>query len=102
VILGVGVLGEHFGAGTGIGFVLILAGSYLATRSATVRQAPAKRERQGAGGDADDRRAVSDDRRAVSDDRRAVSDDRRAVSDDQRRDQRSRLERMTTGTITPR
>ena len=42
VILGVGVLGEHFGAGTGIGFVLILAGSYLATRSATVRQAPAK------------------------------------------------------------
>ena len=32
VLLGVTVLGEHFGVGTGLGFVLILGGSFLATR----------------------------------------------------------------------
>jgi drug/metabolite transporter (DMT)-like permease len=32
VVLGVAVLDEHFGVTTGIGFVLILAGSFLATR----------------------------------------------------------------------
>jgi drug/metabolite transporter (DMT)-like permease len=32
VVLGVAVLGEHFGVGTGAGFVLILAGSFFATR----------------------------------------------------------------------
>ena len=32
VVLGVGVLGEPFGAATGIGFALVLAGSFLATR----------------------------------------------------------------------
>ena len=32
VLLGVSVLGESFGAGTAIGFVLILGGSFLATR----------------------------------------------------------------------
>lgn len=32
VVLGVSVLGEPFGVGTGIGFALILAGSFLATR----------------------------------------------------------------------
>jgi drug/metabolite transporter (DMT)-like permease len=32
VALGVGLLGEHFTAGMGVGFVLILAGSLLATR----------------------------------------------------------------------
>jgi hypothetical protein len=26
------VLGEHFGIGTGLGFALVLAGSFLATR----------------------------------------------------------------------
>jgi len=36
VLLGVSVLGEHFGAGTAVGFVLILAGCYLATRKASV------------------------------------------------------------------
>lgn len=41
VVLGVGVLGEHFGTGTGIGFVLILAGSYLATRPPMVGKTPA-------------------------------------------------------------
>jgi drug/metabolite transporter (DMT)-like permease len=40
VVLGVGVLGEHFGAGTGIGFVLILAGSYLATRPSKIGESP--------------------------------------------------------------
>ncbi|MHB8438331.1 MAG: DMT family transporter [Acidimicrobiales bacterium] len=33
VLLGVTVLGEHFGAATAVGFVLILGGSYLATRA---------------------------------------------------------------------
>ena len=33
-VLGVGVLGEHFTAGMGVGFVLVLAGSVLATRRA--------------------------------------------------------------------
>jgi drug/metabolite transporter (DMT)-like permease len=33
VLLGVSVLGERFGAGTAVGFVLILGGSFLATRS---------------------------------------------------------------------
>lgn len=32
VLLGVTVLGEHFGVGTAVGFVLILGGSFLATR----------------------------------------------------------------------
>lgn len=32
VVLGVSVLGEPFGVGTGIGFALVLAGSFLATR----------------------------------------------------------------------
>jgi drug/metabolite transporter (DMT)-like permease len=32
VLLGVTVLGESFGAATGVGFVLVLAGSFLATR----------------------------------------------------------------------
>jgi drug/metabolite transporter (DMT)-like permease len=32
VVLGVGVLGEHFGLGTAAGFVLVLGGSFLATR----------------------------------------------------------------------
>lgn len=32
VLLGVSVLGEHFGLGTAIGFALVLAGSFLATR----------------------------------------------------------------------
>lgn len=32
VLLGVSVLGEHFGVGTAIGFALVLAGSFLATR----------------------------------------------------------------------
>ena len=34
VALGVGLLGEPFTAGTAVGFVLVLAGSYLATRRA--------------------------------------------------------------------
>ena len=33
VVLGVGILGEPFGLATGLGFALVLAGSYLATRS---------------------------------------------------------------------
>lgn len=33
VVLGVGLLGERFSVGTALGFVLVLAGSYLATRS---------------------------------------------------------------------
>lgn len=46
VVLGVVVLGEHFGVATGIGFVLILAGCFLATRplrspAAGSRQPPA-------------------------------------------------------------
>ncbi len=32
VFLGVAVLGEHFGVATGAGFLLVLAGSFLATR----------------------------------------------------------------------
>jgi drug/metabolite transporter (DMT)-like permease len=32
VLLGVVVLGEHFGLGTGAGFALVLSGSFLATR----------------------------------------------------------------------
>ena len=32
VLLGVSVLGEHFGVGTAAGFALVLAGSFLATR----------------------------------------------------------------------
>jgi len=32
VLLGVAALGEHFGAGTGVGFVLILVGCFLATQ----------------------------------------------------------------------
>lgn len=39
VLLGVTVLGEHFGVGTAIGFVLILSGSYLATRPLRVSAA---------------------------------------------------------------
>jgi drug/metabolite transporter (DMT)-like permease len=38
--LGVAILGEHFTAGMGVGFVLVLAGSVLATRR-TPRAAPA-------------------------------------------------------------
>ena len=34
VVLGVSVLGEHFGVGGGVGFVCVLGGSYLATRPA--------------------------------------------------------------------
>jgi drug/metabolite transporter (DMT)-like permease len=37
-VLGVVVLGEHFTAGMGIGFVLVLAGSVLATRPGRPRQ----------------------------------------------------------------
>jgi drug/metabolite transporter (DMT)-like permease len=41
VVLGVTVLGEPFGAATGVGFVLILAGCFLATRPAgTLRHRP--------------------------------------------------------------
>lgn len=39
VVLGVTVLGEPFGVGTGVGFVLVLAGSYLATRPLRQRAA---------------------------------------------------------------
>jgi drug/metabolite transporter (DMT)-like permease len=38
VLLGTTILGEPFGVGTGIGFVLILGGSFLATRPARVRE----------------------------------------------------------------
>jgi drug/metabolite transporter (DMT)-like permease len=41
VALGVVFLSEHFSAGTGIGFVLVLAGSFLATRRHRVGEAPA-------------------------------------------------------------
>ncbi|HEV3124489.1 MAG TPA: DMT family transporter [Candidatus Dormibacteraeota bacterium] len=41
VTLGVVLLGEPFTAGTGIGFVLILAGSFLATRRTRQHAAPA-------------------------------------------------------------
>ncbi len=42
VALGVGLLGERFTAGMGVGFLLILAGSVLATRAAApVRSSPA-------------------------------------------------------------
>jgi drug/metabolite transporter (DMT)-like permease len=41
VALGVVFLGEHFSAGTGIGFVLVLTGSFLATRRHRVGEAPA-------------------------------------------------------------
>jgi drug/metabolite transporter (DMT)-like permease len=43
VLLGVTVLGEPFGAATAVGFVLVLVGSYLATRplSAAVETVPA-------------------------------------------------------------
>lgn len=37
VVLGVTVLGESFGVATGVGFVLILAGCYLATRPLATR-----------------------------------------------------------------
>jgi drug/metabolite transporter (DMT)-like permease len=39
VVLGVAVLGERFTVGTGVGFALILLGSYLSTRR--VRERPA-------------------------------------------------------------
>jgi drug/metabolite transporter (DMT)-like permease len=56
VVLGVAVLGEHFGPATGAGFVLVLAGSFLATRPlqeraaapATVRVAVAEAQASGA------------------------------------------------------
>ena len=38
-VLGVAVLGEDFTLGMGIGFVLVLAGSVLATRRGRVRDA---------------------------------------------------------------
>ncbi|HEY2167187.1 MAG TPA: DMT family transporter [Jatrophihabitantaceae bacterium] len=38
VLLGVGLLGEHFTLGMGVGFPLILAGSVLAARKAAVRE----------------------------------------------------------------
>ncbi len=41
VALGVVFLGEHFSAGTGIGFALVLTGSFLATRRHRVGEAPA-------------------------------------------------------------
>lgn len=41
VLLGVTVLGEHFGVATGVGFVLILSGCFLATRPATSPGSPA-------------------------------------------------------------
>jgi len=41
VALGVVFLREHFGAGTGAGFVLVLAGSFLATRRHRVTESPA-------------------------------------------------------------
>jgi drug/metabolite transporter (DMT)-like permease len=37
VLLGTTILGEHFGVSTGIGFVLILGGSFLATRPVRLR-----------------------------------------------------------------
>ena len=37
VVLGVAVLGEHFGPATGFGFVAVLGGSFLATRPARPR-----------------------------------------------------------------
>ena len=40
VLLGVTVLHEHFGAGTAVGFVLILSGSFLATRPLRTQRAP--------------------------------------------------------------
>jgi len=44
VLLGVSVLGERFGIGTGIGFVLILSGSFLSTRPLLADQTgPSKR-----------------------------------------------------------
>jgi drug/metabolite transporter (DMT)-like permease len=43
VAAGVALLGEPFTVGTGVGFVLILAGSWLATGSAA-KAAPARRE----------------------------------------------------------
>jgi drug/metabolite transporter (DMT)-like permease len=45
VLLGVTVLGEHFGVGTGVGFVLIVAGCLLATRRDTEPVPPARRRR---------------------------------------------------------
>lgn len=39
VLLGIGLLGEHFTLGIGIGFPLILAGSVLAARTSGVREA---------------------------------------------------------------
>jgi drug/metabolite transporter (DMT)-like permease len=41
VILGVAFLGEKFTVGTGVGFALILAGSYLSTRPSVQRELPA-------------------------------------------------------------
>jgi drug/metabolite transporter (DMT)-like permease len=49
VLLGTTVLGEHFGVGTGIGFVLILGGSFLATRPARVRRGARMSTQQRAG-----------------------------------------------------
>lgn len=40
VVLGVSVRGEPFGVGTGIGFALVLAGSFLATRPLRAMRAP--------------------------------------------------------------
>jgi drug/metabolite transporter (DMT)-like permease len=42
VAAGVALLGEPFTVGTGLGFVLILAGSWLATAPAPVGAAPAR------------------------------------------------------------
>jgi drug/metabolite transporter (DMT)-like permease len=40
-LLGVAILGEELTAGMGVGFVLVLAGSVLATRPSAVRVTPA-------------------------------------------------------------
>ena len=44
-VLGVAILGEDFTAGMGLGFVLVLAGSVLATRPGRAAPAPASRPR---------------------------------------------------------
>ena len=54
VLLGVTVLGESFGAATGVGFALVLAGSFLATRPLrpAPEAGPAASGRAGSAGDA--------------------------------------------------
>lgn len=49
VALGVGLLGEHFTAGMAVGFVLILAGSLLATRARPRERVAARLAPEGAG-----------------------------------------------------